>query len=244
MQWFEQRVELGDWLKTLEYPTGVLCANDLCGTRLLEAARLAHISVPEQVAVVGVDNDPVLCSMAWPPLSRASSKTPNRLASCQRNSCNRCWTGTAGRRSRRGYVPKASRHAVLQTSSRSGEPDLVAAIQYIRSHACPQESMSTMSSAACRSVVRIWRNYSARIWVVARRRRFSEFVLIMPNVYFRVIYLSPASPTPAVLSPANTSPTFFDASSTSRRVNGGTSMVVLKGTAPTGVLSLTCSAPL
>ena len=58
-----------DWLIGLPKPVGVLACNDARGRQLLESCRLAGLPVPEQVAVLGVDNDAVFCEMADPPLS-------------------------------------------------------------------------------------------------------------------------------------------------------------------------------
>lgn len=50
-------------------PVGVLAVNDELGLILTEACREQGIHVPEHVAVVGVDDDDLICSMAHPPLS-------------------------------------------------------------------------------------------------------------------------------------------------------------------------------
>ena len=57
------------WLKSLPKPSGVLCATDMDALALLEICRQIGIAVPDQIAVLGVDNDSVLCSLAWPRLS-------------------------------------------------------------------------------------------------------------------------------------------------------------------------------
>ncbi len=57
------------WLRQLPKPCGVFCASDLYASRLTHACRNGGIAVPEQVAVLGVDNDPVMCGMSFPPLS-------------------------------------------------------------------------------------------------------------------------------------------------------------------------------
>jgi LacI family transcriptional regulator len=65
----EQQAELVSWLQALPKPAGILCATDLEALNLLETCRRAAIAVPDQVAVLGVDNDSVICSVAWPRLS-------------------------------------------------------------------------------------------------------------------------------------------------------------------------------
>jgi len=65
---------VADWLRRLPRPVGVLACNDLRGQHVLEACRRCDLAVPEQVAVVGVDNDELLCRLCDPPLS---SVVPN-----------------------------------------------------------------------------------------------------------------------------------------------------------------------
>jgi LacI family transcriptional regulator len=61
--------EIADWLDALPKPCGVFCASDLYAARLLAACRRKGIAVPEEIAVLGVDNDSVMCSVSFPPLS-------------------------------------------------------------------------------------------------------------------------------------------------------------------------------
>lgn len=61
--------EIGDWLADLPKPLAVFACYDTRGQHVLDACRLRGIPVPEQVAVLGVDNDELLCEMASPPLS-------------------------------------------------------------------------------------------------------------------------------------------------------------------------------
>ena len=68
-QWEVQQERLAEWLLSLPKPVGIMASNDSQGLALLDACRRVKLKVPEDVAVVGVDNDPVLCSLANPPLS-------------------------------------------------------------------------------------------------------------------------------------------------------------------------------
>ena len=67
--WVSREKELSHWLQSLPKPAALLACYDVMGIRVLDACRGADIAVPEQVAVLGVDNDPVLCTLADPPLS-------------------------------------------------------------------------------------------------------------------------------------------------------------------------------
>ena len=57
------------WLASLPQPLALLACYDLRGGQVLDAARRAGLAVPEQVAVLGVDNDELLCALSPPPLS-------------------------------------------------------------------------------------------------------------------------------------------------------------------------------
>ncbi|HUA39037.1 MAG TPA: DNA-binding transcriptional regulator [Candidatus Sulfopaludibacter sp.] len=57
------------WIQKLPKPVGVMACNDMRGQQILDACRATRVAVPEEVAVVGVDNDEVVCNLSDPPLS-------------------------------------------------------------------------------------------------------------------------------------------------------------------------------
>ena len=67
--WEQQQRSLAQWLQQLPKPVGVMTTNDLMGQQILEACQRLQIRVPEEVAVVGADNDEPICRIAFPPLS-------------------------------------------------------------------------------------------------------------------------------------------------------------------------------
>ncbi|MFO0790007.1 MAG: DNA-binding transcriptional regulator [Pirellulales bacterium] len=67
--WEQEQEEIARWLKKLPKPVGIMAANDDRGRQVLDACRRAGLSVPHEVAVLGVDNDTNLCSLCTPPLS-------------------------------------------------------------------------------------------------------------------------------------------------------------------------------
>jgi LacI family transcriptional regulator len=64
-----ERPIVEEWLKSVPKPVGVMACNDACGREVLQACATAGLRVPDDVAVVGVDNDELLCELADPPLS-------------------------------------------------------------------------------------------------------------------------------------------------------------------------------
>ncbi|MEJ2146656.1 MAG: DNA-binding transcriptional regulator [Acidobacteriota bacterium] len=67
--WTRSQGDLRNWLVTLPKPMGLLAENDRRARLVLEACRAAGIRVPEEVAVMGVDNDELLCQLTTPLLS-------------------------------------------------------------------------------------------------------------------------------------------------------------------------------
>ena len=67
--WKNEMRLMAGWVRKLPKPIGIMAANDEKGLQLLEACRLCGAAVPEDVAVIGVDNDIPLCDLAIPPLT-------------------------------------------------------------------------------------------------------------------------------------------------------------------------------
>jgi LacI family transcriptional regulator len=67
--WEQVENKLARWVAALPKPVGVLVCSDQRGPQFLEACRRAGVAVPEDVAVIGVDNDEPLCEVCSPPLS-------------------------------------------------------------------------------------------------------------------------------------------------------------------------------
>jgi LacI family transcriptional regulator len=67
--WEAELPKMAKWLLTLPLPVGLFACNDDRGRQVLEACRASGLRVPEDVAVLGVDNDVVFCELSDPPLS-------------------------------------------------------------------------------------------------------------------------------------------------------------------------------
>lgn len=64
-----KRARLKRWLQALPRPVALMTANDDLGEQVIELCAEAGLRVPDDCAVVGVDNDPVVCGLSDPPLS-------------------------------------------------------------------------------------------------------------------------------------------------------------------------------
>jgi LacI family transcriptional regulator len=67
--WEDALVKMGIWLKSLPHPLGLLTCNDDCAKLAIYACRLADIAVPDDVAILGMNNDEMVCLPINPPLS-------------------------------------------------------------------------------------------------------------------------------------------------------------------------------
>lgn len=127
--------ELSAWLSTLPRPCGVFAANDCVARRVLEACGTVGIPVPDELAIIGVDDDEDLCENASVSLSsvRADSEASGFSAA-----------GLLDRRMRR---PRARLVSVVcgapvlvrRASTRRyacGDGRVVRALEHIRLHAC------------------------------------------------------------------------------------------------------------
>ena len=61
--------KLRAWIEKLPRPAGIFAACDDRAVQVLEACRDAGLDVPHQVAVIGVDNDEMICPHTTPPLT-------------------------------------------------------------------------------------------------------------------------------------------------------------------------------
>lgn len=67
--WSYDEAKLGYWLLSLPKPVGIMACDDTQANILLECCNTFEIAVPGEIAVIGVDNDDVRCTMTQPQLS-------------------------------------------------------------------------------------------------------------------------------------------------------------------------------
>ena len=69
VDWAKERADLIAFLNSLPKPCGVLAALDERAKQVLNACRICGITVPEQISVLGVNNEEFICETAIPTLS-------------------------------------------------------------------------------------------------------------------------------------------------------------------------------
>ena len=65
----DDRSRLARWLEALPKPCAVFAANDVRARHVLEVCHEKNLTVPGQIALMGVDNDSVLCETAMPAIT-------------------------------------------------------------------------------------------------------------------------------------------------------------------------------
>ncbi len=71
MDWGLEQDHMRRWLLSLPRPCGIMAAMDLRAKQVLDACRIAEIRAPDEIGVIGVDNDETICENTTPTLSSA-----------------------------------------------------------------------------------------------------------------------------------------------------------------------------
>jgi LacI family transcriptional regulator len=125
---------LAEWLLSLPKPAGLMACNDIRGQQVINTCRELGIAVPEELSVVGVDNDEVLCEISEPPMSSVEPDTL-RIGFEAARMLDRMMGG-GPRGAVRFLVPPRGLVRRLSTNSFAVEdPDLARALSFIRRHA-------------------------------------------------------------------------------------------------------------
>jgi LacI family transcriptional regulator len=122
------------WLRSLRKPVGIFVPNDVWGAQIAEACRRVELRVPEDVAVLGVGNDDLYCELTRPPLS--SVIVPAEQIGYEAAALlERLIDG--GRPPREPILLPPTGVATRRSSEvlSINDPDVVAAVRYIREHA-------------------------------------------------------------------------------------------------------------
>lgn len=160
--WRHEQPGMVSWLQSLPKPVGLMACNDVCGRQILQACVTAGLRVPDDVAVVGVDNDDLICELSDPPLSsialdleRAGYESAQLL------------DGLMSRQIKKGYVVHVEpTHVVTRRSSDVIAQDdrlIVSALRYIRDHFAQSISVNDVAEEVGTSRRTLERHFSMAI---------------------------------------------------------------------------------
>jgi len=134
-QGLEDEDAVAAWLKSLPKPAGLMACNDVRGQQVLNACTEYGVVVPNEVAVVGVNNDELLCESCCPTLSSVEPNT-RKIGYEAAALLDRMMKGDKPPRKKTfikplGVVTRESTDALVIQDS-----DVAAALHFIRQHAC------------------------------------------------------------------------------------------------------------
>jgi LacI family transcriptional regulator len=78
LRWDQDIEQIATWLIALPKPVAIMACNDVRGLHVLDACSRAGLLVPEEVAVLGVDDEEIMCELCSPPLSSVAPN-PERI---------------------------------------------------------------------------------------------------------------------------------------------------------------------
>jgi LacI family transcriptional regulator len=133
--WEHERCRLMTWVRDLPKPIGVMACYDIKAQQLLDVCRDLNVAAPEEFAVIGVDNDDLLCNLCDPPLTSIAPDT-YRTGYAAAESLDRLMSGQAVSPAVHlvhplGIIARQSTNVMAVD-----DPEIVEALRYIRENAC------------------------------------------------------------------------------------------------------------
>ncbi|MHC4477921.1 MAG: XylR family transcriptional regulator [Planctomycetota bacterium] len=132
--WRNEQRCLVDWLERLPKPVGLMACLDERAQDVMEACKQARLRIPDEVAIVGADNDELICELSNPPLSsvalnsvRAGYEAAELLDKLM----------TKKKKPRNRKVSVLATHVVARQSTSLmavDDPQLVKALRFIQTH--------------------------------------------------------------------------------------------------------------
>ncbi len=159
-KWPALQASLTAWLRTLETPLGLMACNDVRARHVLEACVALGLRVPDDVAILGVDNDEMICDLSDPPLSSIEPGS-RRLGYQAAALLDQLMQGqTAPQRqfvvAPEGVVARPSTDTLAMSSA-----EVALAVRLIRERACEGIRISDVTKAVSLSRSTIERKFKA-----------------------------------------------------------------------------------
>ncbi len=135
VDWETRETEIQQWLDRIPRPVAMLACNDLAAVEIVGVCQRSGIRIPDQVALMGVDNDQNLCEFCSPALSSIDINIPRigheAAAMLDQLIKQQPLDQPIRRLEPVGIVSRQSTDVLA-----SKDAELVSALRYIRDHAC------------------------------------------------------------------------------------------------------------
>ena len=181
-QSLEERVAIEEWLKILPKPIGILACYDRIGLQLLEACRDAKIAVPESVAVLGIDNDELICEISTPALT---SVIPNTIKTGYEAASllDRMMNGEVITKYEYLHEPLGIQVRQSTDVFVTNDEVIAKALHFIRNNACSGISVSDVIATTPLSR----RAFEKRFFKIARKTPHAEILEVKMNFVKRLL---------------------------------------------------------
>jgi len=133
--WENEQMRISRWIRTLPKPVGVMACNDVRGLHVLDACQRSGHKVPDEVAVLGVDDDTLLCELCNPPLSSIITN-PEQIGYEAASVLDRLMQGGRVDFKERLIPPMGATTRLSTDVLAIDDEHFVSAVRYIREHAC------------------------------------------------------------------------------------------------------------
>lgn len=134
-QWRKSQAALQKWLQQLERPIGMMACNDGRARHVLQACRVVGLQVPDDVAIVGVDNDDIMCELTHPPLT-SIEQGAMRVGFEAAALLDEMMAGKTPAQQRMAVPPERLVARQSTDVMAVADEEVAESIRYIRQHAC------------------------------------------------------------------------------------------------------------
>lgn len=185
--WERDQERLTSWVRALPKPCGLMACSDRHALRVLDACRRAGVRVPDEVAVIGVDNDEELCRLSEPSLTSVRDD-PRRIGFEAARLLDRLMRRPESRPRAPRLIPPLGVIARRSTDVTAVEDRVIAeAMRSIRQRACEGLTVRDLLRGARLSRAAFYRRFRAALGrtphfelLRARLDRVKEFLLQSP----------------------------------------------------------------
>jgi LacI family transcriptional regulator len=143
--------ELVHWLRELPKPVAILASCDIFACHLINVAKEANINMPDEVAILGVNNDNAVCNICDPPLSSIALN----FKKAGYNAATLLDNIISGKDAMHGQCVEISPTHVETRGSTDvyaiGDPDIIQAMKYIREHSNKPLQVNEIANSVCMS---------------------------------------------------------------------------------------------
>lgn len=150
-RWDIGQGELELWLSTIQPPFAVMAAHDPRAAMVIRACERAGLKVPDDVAVIGVNNDTVACESCRPPLT-SIERNDITIGTEAARLLDQLIQGESFQGNEDKIVSPGKIHERFSTDSLAiDQPDLLEAIEYAKQHFRDQITVADLVNACPRS---------------------------------------------------------------------------------------------